>query len=191
MMIEASSPFRKVLMKFLLRYPGETMEMFLDDVHISDPEFCRYLEFLIKDKDGKAFRDYVQNNMVKRLGDMVVFHGRIDADIAHSGRNELYQGIRIVSVLIKNDDQWLSSQQELVDGFKRIWCNGDYQEMHKNIDTLEYAHWKEPKLVVKILLHYFCKHPNDIDLLFQLLRAFCDRFVADFTVIISKISRFF
>lgn len=34
MLIEASSPFREVLMKFLLRYPGETMEIFLDSNYI-------------------------------------------------------------------------------------------------------------------------------------------------------------
>lgn len=34
MMIEASSPFREVLMKCLLRYPGEAMDMFLEDEHV-------------------------------------------------------------------------------------------------------------------------------------------------------------
>lgn len=34
LVVEASSPFREVLMKFLLRYPNETLDMFMDDVHI-------------------------------------------------------------------------------------------------------------------------------------------------------------
>lgn len=34
MMIEASSPFREVLMKCLLQYPGETMDMFLEDAYV-------------------------------------------------------------------------------------------------------------------------------------------------------------
>lgn len=129
---------------------------------------------MIKHKDGKPFRDYIQLFMVKRLIEMTVFNSQ--------SKSELYQSIRISSILIKHDDEWLSTQQDLVEAFKQIWCNDDYQERHRNIDTLEYMHWKEPKLVVKILLHYFCKHPNDIDLLFQLLRAFCDRFICDFTV---------
>lgn len=34
MFIEASSPFKEVLMKFLLRYPIVTLDMFLDDAYI-------------------------------------------------------------------------------------------------------------------------------------------------------------
>lgn len=182
-MIEASSPFREVLMKFLLRFPGETVEMFLDDNYIKDPQFTRFFEYLIKHKDGKPFREYIQNNMVGRLIEMVKLNsGHVDLNLTQTGRNELYQSIRIVSILIKFDDQWLSTQQELIETYKQVWCNDEYQERHKNVDSLEYTHWKEPKLLVKILLHYFCKYPNDIDLLFQLLRAMCDRFIPDFTV---------
>lgn len=34
MLVEASSPFREALMKFLLRYPAETMDIFLQDSFI-------------------------------------------------------------------------------------------------------------------------------------------------------------
>ncbi|KAG5864322.1 hypothetical protein JTB14_004435 [Gonioctena quinquepunctata] len=178
--IEASSPFREVLMKFLLRYPAETLDIFLNDHFIKDKQFSRYLEFLIKNKDGKLFRDYIQSHMVKRLITMVLSN-YINLNLELPERNELqYQSIRIISLLIKYDDQWLSTQQELVDALKQIWCDDGYQERHKNVEKLEYTHWKEPKLVVKILLHYFCHHPTDIDLLFQLLRATVDRFIPEF-----------
>ncbi|CAH1110190.1 unnamed protein product [Psylliodes chrysocephalus] len=178
--IEASSPFRDVLMKFLLRYPAETLSMFLSDKYIKDQQFSRYLEFLIKHKDGKLIRDFIQNNLMKRLITMMLSN-YVNSNLELHERNELqYQSIRIVSLLIKFDDQWLSTQNELVDALKQIWCDNSYQERHKNLEQLEYTHWKEPKLVVKILLHYFCHHPTDIDLLFQLLRATVDRFLPDF-----------
>lgn len=42
-------------------------------------------------------------------------------------RNELqFQSIRIISVLIKFDDQWLASQQDLVQALKQIWCDDGY-----------------------------------------------------------------
>nr|ANJ04666.1 transformation/transcription domain-associated protein [Nilaparvata lugens] len=91
-----------------------------------------------------------------------------------------YQSIRIVSLLVKLDDQWLSTQHQLVATYRQIWCNDQYQERHKKIENIEFPHWKEPKLLVKILLHYFSHHPSKIDLLFQLLRAFCDRLLPDF-----------
>lgn len=34
LLIEASSPFREVLMKYLFRYPNETLEIFLSDIYI-------------------------------------------------------------------------------------------------------------------------------------------------------------
>jgi hypothetical protein len=38
-----------------------------------------------------------------------------------------YQSIRITSLLIKLDDQWLSSQHQLVTAYKQIWCDDQYQ----------------------------------------------------------------
>lgn len=41
MSIEASSPFREVLMKFLLRYPSETLEMLMNDTCVQDRQYNR------------------------------------------------------------------------------------------------------------------------------------------------------
>lgn len=181
LLIEASSPFREGLMKFFLRYPNETLEMFMVDSYIKEQQFSRYLEYLIKHKEGKVFRDYIQNNMVQRLISLTLSNINVNILLSVTERNEMqYQSIRIISILIKYDEQWLSGQQELIEALKQIWCSDTYQERHKKVDSLEYTHWREPKLLVKILLHYFSRHPYDIDLLFQLLRAFCDRFIPEF-----------
>ncbi|XP_066597811.1 transformation/transcription domain-associated protein isoform X1 [Prorops nasuta] len=181
LLVEASSPFRIPLMKFLLRYPTETLNLFLHDNNIKDQQWGRYLEFLIKHKDGKPFRD-VLHNSTSRFITMLLSHSQTSAnELAHNDKRELqHQAIRIISILIKFDEQWLSTQNQLVAALKQIWCNDEYQALHKKVDSVDFSHWKEPKLVVKILLHYFGHHPNDIDLLFQLLRATCDRFIPDF-----------
>ena len=47
--------------------------------------------------------------------------------------------------------------------------------------VVDYSHWKEPRVIVKILLEYFKHHKDtEILLLFQLLRALSGRFLADF-----------
>ncbi|KAK9874414.1 hypothetical protein WA026_002761 [Henosepilachna vigintioctopunctata] len=174
--IEASSPFREALLKFLLRYPVETLDLLMSDTCVQDKQFSRYLHFLVKHKDGKPFREHIQNNMVNRLIVMASYWLN-----QNNNRYTLqYQAIRMVSLLIKYDDQWLATQQKLVETFKQIWCDYSYQERHKNVRNLDYEHWREPKLLVKILLHYYCHDPNDVDLLFQLLRAMCDRFIPEF-----------
>ncbi|XP_011505966.1 PREDICTED: transformation/transcription domain-associated protein [Ceratosolen solmsi marchali] len=180
LLVEASSPFRVPLMKFLLRYPTETLNLFLNDNNIKDQQWSRYLEFLIKHKNGKSFRD-VLHKSTARLIAMLLANSQINSNLTLNEKSELqHQAIRIVSVLIKFDEQWLSSQTQLVAALRQIWCNDDYHALHKKVDNVDFCHWKEPKLIVKILLHYFCHHPNDIDLLFQLLRATCGRYVPDF-----------
>ncbi|XP_034936834.1 transformation/transcription domain-associated protein [Chelonus insularis] len=180
LLVEASSPFRIPLMKFLLRYPNETLNLFLHDNNIKDQQWSRYLEFLIKHTDGKPFRDVLYNN-TGRLITMLLAHSQTNSNLSFTDKCELqHQSIRLISVLIKYDDQWLSSQTQLVATLKQLWCNDDYQALHKRVDSVDFSRWKEPKLIVKILLHYFSHHPNDIDLLFQLLRATCDRFIPDF-----------
>ncbi|XP_046480160.1 transformation/transcription domain-associated protein [Neodiprion pinetum] len=180
LLVEASSPFRVPLMKFLLRYPAETLNLFLHDNNIKDQQWSRYLEFLIKHKDGKPFRDVLRNSTA-RLTTMLLAHSQTNSSLTAAEKSELqHQAVRIISILIKFDEQWFSTQGQLVAALKQIWCNDEYQALHKKVDSVDFWHWKEPKLIVKILLHYFGHRPNDIDLLFQLLRATCDRFVPDF-----------
>ena len=180
LLVEASSPFRLPLMRFLLRYPSETLNLFLHDNNIKDQQWSRFLEFLIKKKEGKPFRD-VLHGSTNRLITMLLAQSDNNLNLSPTDKSELqHQAIRIVSILIKFDDQWLPTQTQLVEAMKQIWCNNEYQALHKNVENVDFCHWKEPKLVVKILLHYFKHDPNDIDLLFQLLRAFCERFIPDF-----------
>lgn len=180
LLVEVSSPFRAPLMKFLLRYPAETLNLFLHDNSIKDQQWSRYLEYLIKHKDGKPLRDILHSSTT-RLVTMLLAHSQTNSNLTHAEKSELqYCAIKIISILIKFDEQWLSTQNQLVTALKQIWCNDDYQVLHKKIEGVEYCHWKEPKHIVKILLHYFRHQPNDIDLLFQLLRATCGRFVPDF-----------
>lgn len=186
LLIEASSPFREPLMKFLLRFSVETLNIFTDDVHIRDQQYSRFLEYMLKHPDGRPFRQHIQENMVERLITLALANTSPTphmTQLSASDRNEMqYQAIRIIYLLIRKDEQWLSTRQDLVEALKMIWCNDAYQIRHKTVDTLEYTHWREPKMLVKILLHYFCHHPTNIDLLFQLLRALCDRFIPEFQV---------
>lgn len=180
LLVEVSSPFKTHLMKFLLCYPAETLNLFLHDNNIKDQQWSRYLEYLIKHKDGKPFRDILHNSTA-RLVTMLLAHSQTNSNLTHVEKSELqYRAIKIIAILIKFDEQWLSTQNQLVDALKQIWYNDDYQALHKKVESVEYYHWKEPKHIVKILLHYFRQQPNDIDLLFQLLRAMCDRFIPDF-----------
>ncbi|XP_044007561.1 transformation/transcription domain-associated protein isoform X2 [Aphidius gifuensis] len=186
LLIEASSPFRLPLMKFLLRYPTESLHLFLHDNNIKDQQWSRFLEFLIKHKDGKPFRDVLQNSSNRLITMLLAHSSQTNTNLTITDKNELqHQAIKIISVLVKFDEDWLSNQTQIIAALKQIWCNDDYQALHKRVENVDFCRWKEPKLIVKILLHYFCRHTNDIDLLFQLLRAVCDRFIPDFQFLLD------
>ncbi|XP_049868860.1 transcription-associated protein 1 isoform X2 [Pectinophora gossypiella] len=183
LMVEAGSPFREPLVKFLIRYPKETLDLIMMDNNIKDQQWSRFLIFLIKHPEaGGTFREALQTSKKPRLMQLLATNtGAAATTLPQADRAEMqFQAIRAVSLLIKFDDQWMSTQHDLMEMIKRIWCNDQYHESHKKVENIDCTHWKEPKLIVKILLHYFCHHPNNIELLFQLLRAFCDRFIPDF-----------
>ncbi|XP_063838916.1 transcription-associated protein 1 [Ostrinia nubilalis] len=182
LMIEAGSPFREPLVKFLLRYPKETLDLILSDNNIKDQQWSRFLVFLVKHADaGAAYREALQTAKKPRLMQLLAANSGAAPTLPQADRAEMqFQAIRVVSLLIKYDEQWLSTQHDLIELIKRIWCSDQYHEVHKKVENVDCTHWKEPKLIVKILLHYFCHHPSSIDLLFQLLRALCDRFIPDF-----------
>lgn len=135
--IEASSPFRVPLMKFLLRYPSETINLLLNDNNIKDQQWSRYLEFLIKHKDGKPFRDVLCKN-TERLTIMLLAHSQQqqnpNSNFTSSEKSEFqHQAIKIVSLLIKFDEQWLSTQSQLMAAFRQIWCSDEYHAVHKKV----------------------------------------------------------
>ena len=47
-------------------------------------------------------------------------------------------------------------------------------------DNLDYLQWQEPRLLLECLLNYFKHHPNEIELLFHMLRCFTSRYIPQF-----------
>lgn len=182
MLIEASSPFREPLTRFLARYPAETLEYFLDVVNIKAQQYSRYLEVLLKHPtSGEIFREYLQNNLVPRLLSMLLPNQQLAGELSEPDRQELqYQSIRIISILVKYDKNWIRNNYVVILNLNKIWCSDEYLERHKKVENVNYIHWKEPKLIAKILLHDFITRPGNPSMLFQLLRAFCDRYIPNF-----------
>jgi transformation/transcription domain-associated protein len=66
-----------------------------------------------------------------------------------------YQAVRIINVLVKKDENWLPQHQPVATNLLRIWISDMFAEKHKKVDSMDYVHWKEPKLIVKCLLNFF------------------------------------
>lgn len=99
----------------------------MNDNNIKDQQWSRFLVYLVKHPvAGPAYREALQNHKKSRLLQMLSAN-TTSTILPQADRAEIqFQAIRLVSLLIKYDDQWLSTQHELVEILKRIWCSDQY-----------------------------------------------------------------
>uniref|UniRef100_A0A8C1JGL3 Transformation/transcription domain-associated protein n=1 Tax=Cyprinus carpio TaxID=7962 RepID=A0A8C1JGL3_CYPCA len=185
MLIEAGSPFREPLIKFLTRHPSQTVELFMMEATLNDPQWSRMFMSFLKHKDAKPLRDVLASNP-NRFVPLLVPAGpaatvRPGSPSTSTARLDLqFQAIKIISIIVKNDEGWLAGQHSLVSQLRRVWVSEAFQERHRK-DNMAATNWKEPKLLAYCLLSYCKRNYSEIELLFQLLRAFTGRFLCNMT----------
>lgn len=114
---------------FIYRYPKETLDLILSDNNIKDQQWSRFLVFLIKhSKAGPPYRDALQTTKKPRLMQLLAANtGGTATNLPTADRAEMqFQAIRVISLLIKFDEKWLSGQPDLIELLKRIWCSDTY-----------------------------------------------------------------
>ncbi|OQR70315.1 Transformation/transcription domain-associated protein-like [Tropilaelaps mercedesae] len=202
LVIEAASPLHEPLAKFLRIHPEKTVEVLLQDAAVQNAQHNRYLEFLLKGDKGHKFRQVLidKPNLVGRL---------LAVNLPPDGRNVIitsfpafdmnsipqitvqnakhdfeYLGVRVIGLLIKHEEKtdFLIKNPMVVAMLREIWISSEFQTRHTQscVEISDFVHWRTPKLVVKALLNYCKQNPNDVELLFQLLRAFTSRYIPDF-----------
>ncbi|XP_057214703.1 transformation/transcription domain-associated protein isoform X2 [Triplophysa rosa] len=185
MLIEAGSPFREPLIKFLTRHPSQTVELFMMEATLNDPQWSRMFMSFLKHKDAKPLREVLASNP-NRFVPLLVPAGpaatvRPGSPSTSTARLDLqFQAIKIISIIVKNDEGWLAGQHSLVSQLRRVWVSEAFQERHRK-DNMAATNWKEPKLLAFCLLSYCKRNYSEIELLFQLLRAFTGRFLCNMT----------
>ncbi|XP_024913092.1 transformation/transcription domain-associated protein [Cynoglossus semilaevis] len=185
MLIEAGSPFREPLIKFLTRHPSQTVELFMMEATLNDPQWSRMFMSFLKHKDAKPLRDVLASNP-NRFVHLLLPAGtaatvRPGSPSTTTARLDLqFQAIKIISIIVKNDEGWLAGQHSLVSQLRRVWVSEAFQDRHRK-DNMAATNWKEPKLLAYCLLSYCKRNYSEIELLFQLLRAFTGRFLCNMT----------
>ncbi|XP_070134948.1 transcription-associated protein 1 isoform X3 [Drosophila bipectinata] len=170
LMIEASSPYRGALVKFLLRFPAETVDLFLMESIMTDAQWNRFFIYILKHENGASFRTVIKNNKYNIL----ITYLKCSSEIQIPQKYEIqHQSVLIIFTLMELDDQWIPTRQDIVDVLKTTWQGHLSSTCADNV-VCDLWH-----LIGKILLLYFSNNTNEIDLLFQLLRALCFRFIPD------------
>lgn len=191
-MIEVCSLYREPLIKFLNRYPEETVDFLLNNENVKASQYNKFMIYLLKHKNGQSFKNVMETKS-NRLTELIIndrnsYRGGGSQLISHNIKDEFeaqQQAVTIVYTLVQLNNQWLPTQVMIVNALKTIWTN----DLHKSSElNIVCNFWHQ---VARILLHYFEHDPSDIHLLFQLLKVFNMRFVPDFQVSNISIQKFF
>ena len=191
--IEPGSLLRDPLRRYLARFPSETLDIFLQEQYSKDGQWSRFVEYLLKHEEGEVFRTGLQKKTEKLIAMMtgnttstnqlvqLGIHPPHATNPAEKAEIQFW-AVRFTALLTKRCPDWIAGQQQLIETIRTLWDNeATYQVKHRKGDGIDYSQWKEPKLIVKILLEYFKHHQDDhIALLFDCLRALCGRFLTDF-----------
>lgn len=144
LMIEPSCPYRPPLFKFLLKFPHDTIDLFLNDNNIKDEQWNRFTIYLLKHEQGQPFRAAVQSKG-PRLVQLILNSSESQQMLALSQTQQvqqiqpatpkkeeryevLHQAIIIIHTINAFDEEWLSDQIDIVNALKTIWTN-DLQEV--------------------------------------------------------------
>ncbi|CAB4061236.1 TRRAP [Lepeophtheirus salmonis] len=160
-------PTRTIEMLCKLVLTTERALLIEPETSAKDAQIRRYLEFIVNHEDGGVFRNALMTTKIDKLIAMASGQSTSNNQLVQLGlhqppalspheKSEIQFGsVCLTYVLVKRDSNWLKDQHNLVNAFKNIWNQDKYHEKHKKGD-------------VEILL------------LFQLLRALCGRYLADF-----------
>nr|XP_054766791.1 transformation/transcription domain-associated protein-like [Lytechinus pictus] len=180
--MEVGSPFREPLLKYLLRYAQPTVDLFLQEANLKNHQLSRMFNYLLKHELAEPLRAAIQKNPSKLIS-LAFSKTQPPARPTNSAEKFLqelqYQSIRICATLVKHDKAWLPQAPTVFVHLRRIWVSDAFQERHRH-DNVGVHHWEEPKLLVKCLLNYARQHTSNVELLFQLLRVFSNRYLPNF-----------
>lgn len=173
---ECSSPFRKSVRAFLLRYPNETVDLFLSDSLIIQEKYVRFFISLIEHKESLKLRSYLETQDVK-LSNLCKSVSHSNAEYSDSTKNLLqFVGIKLVRILAVENGAWLSQQVKIVSALLTVWVSSNFQDKHQHVDSIDYEQWEEPQLLVECLILFFQAFPKKLELLFQTLKCFVHRY---------------
>ncbi|RUP49800.1 hypothetical protein BC936DRAFT_141434 [Jimgerdemannia flammicorona] len=163
-----SSPFRPNLIKFLNRYPTESVVYFYD--RLSDARYSRLFVDILGTESASNLREEVAkspNELITRTFG------------ATESNNLRFQGILIVRELVQYEPDWLAKQKPVLDCLLSIWRSQGRADRLKKEDTLGVTVLRESQYLMEIFIAYLRTVPSEVDLIFELVTIFAQESVID------------
>ncbi|OZJ06116.1 hypothetical protein BZG36_01053 [Bifiguratus adelaidae] len=161
-----SSPFRPPLLKFLDRYPSDSVQFFYE--RLSDVRMSRLFLDMVGMEGAQQLREEIAINpeeLIKRT-----FEGDFED-------HDLF-GISLVNQLSQYDNQWLAQNKDVLNHLLEIWRKR-IGEKRKQDDYVVPSTIREIRLLTEMLISYMKVNPDNVDVLFDLITIFTDDTVID------------
>ncbi|CAO3681372.1 unnamed protein product [Umbelopsis ramanniana] len=165
-----SSPFRPNLIKYLNRYPSDSVAYFYD--RLGNPKCSR----LFVDILGTESASQLREEIAKAPADLIArTFGMADAG------NMQFQGVLIVREIVQYDNDWLARQPALLECLLSMWRSVGRIERMKKEDAQGIMALRESQYLVEIFINHLRAHhsANEIELIFEMVTLFTHESVID------------
>lgn len=163
-----SSPFRTNLIKYMNRYPAETVAYFYD--RLDKPLYSRLFIDVLNDDNAAQIRDEVIKSpkiLIEKTFNVA------DNTTLH------YQGVLIVREIVGCDSKWLVSQPEVLESLLALWKSPNRFDVMKRDDDQGLQMTHESLYLSQIFISYLREDPDNIDLIFEVAALFAQESVMD------------
>ncbi|KAI9495464.1 hypothetical protein BDB00DRAFT_870320 [Zychaea mexicana] len=163
-----SSPFRPNLIKYLNRYPTETVAYFYE--RLDQPQHSRLFVDILGTENATPLRDEVAKSPTELVNK--TFNVTDNATMH-------YQGVLIVRQMIKYEPDWLASQKEVLSCLLTLWRTPARFEDMKKEDQQGIQATRESFYLAQIFIAYLRSSQDDIEVVFDLVSLFAHETVMD------------
>ncbi|VDK69125.1 unnamed protein product, partial [Onchocerca ochengi] len=184
---ESSTSWRYPLMKYLTRFPLETLRFFVTSNNICEQGNRELFKFVVKHEEAIAIQEKLMtdNTFLLRLlqGEAMDEAGTwTKCDLSIYDMELL--AMKLIVSIGKRHSSWAGNGAgELVKIIQSLWNDKDFRTRYTCKDYLEEPRYEVPKLAALIMLRYFKANIDRIDILFDLCHVFTNNYIGDFTFV--------
>jgi transformation/transcription domain-associated protein len=175
------SPYRPPLIKFMNRYPTESVDYFL--TRLREPAYRQLFWVVVQSKSATAIHNELSANVEKLIAN--TFRVSLSVEGSSPIKAELqFQGILIVRNLLRHIPDLLDRNADLLACLEEIWSSPDRLTRLQHEASLPLMQLRESKLLVKCFITRIKGKPEDnscIKLMFDMLSILIFPTTMDFT----------
>ncbi|KAI9356612.1 hypothetical protein BD770DRAFT_444067 [Pilaira anomala] len=163
-----SSPFRPNLIKYLNRYPTETVGYFYE--RLNQPDHSRLFIDVLNTENAVQIRNEVAKSAKKLIE--ITFN-------VPDNSNLHYRGVLIVREVVGYDSAWLTNQPEILESLLTLWRSPNRFEAMKKDDDQGLQLTFESLYLSQIFISYLRENPDNIEVIFEVVALFAQESVMD------------